>query len=372
MDVEFSNAFAELPTPCPLLDLDVLERNLERMAARARRLGVALRPHAKTHKCLEIARHQRELGAIGLTVATLEEARGFIDGGFDDLTWAFPVILGRVGEARALAERATLRLVVDSHEAIDVLENAGFPFHVWLKVDAGYHRVGVDPGSEHALALAGRLAGSRSLVFDGILSHSGQGYHAIGCTALARVAEAERQVMASFAERLRTAGFAVRGVSVGSTPAMSAAESLEGMSEARPGNYVFHDFTQTVLGACGVADCAVTVLASVVSCQPGASHAVLDAGALALSKDTGPSGHEPASMGRLYANYAAGKLSPGVWLTALSQEHGIVNAPLPVGARVRILPNHSCLVVPNFAAYTVVRGENVVGRWPILGGSDRG
>ena len=139
-----------------------------------------------------------------------------------------------------------------------------------------------------ALELARRLAGSSTLVFDGILTHSGHAYHGPTRVEVAAAAEEERAVMAGFADRLRELGIAVPGVSVGSTPAMSVVERLDGVTEARPGNYCFYDFTQVALGSCAVRDCAVTVLASVVSHRPGDGRSVVDAGALALSKDLGP------------------------------------------------------------------------------------
>ena len=169
-----------VPTPALLLDLDVLERNLSRMAEKSARLGVSLRPHAKTHKCVEVAERQRALGASGLTVSTLYEARVFADHGFDDLTWAFPVQLSRLEEVRDLAQRVTLRLLVDTTEAVQALESLGLPLHVWIKVDCGAHRAGVDPESPEALELARTLAGSSRLTFDGILTHSGHAYHAHG------------------------------------------------------------------------------------------------------------------------------------------------------------------------------------------------
>jgi D-serine deaminase-like pyridoxal phosphate-dependent protein len=358
----------EIPTPSLLLDLEVLERNLAHMAGRAAALGVALRPHIKTHKCLEIARLQRDLGAAGITVSTLEEARVFADGGFTDITWAFPVILSRREEIRDLAERVTLRLVVDSEEAVRALEDLGLPLHVWLKVDCGYHRVGVDPEAPASLELARRLAGSYSLRFDGLLTHSGHAYHGRSRGEIVAIAEQERQVMAGFAERLREAGLAVPGVSVGSTPAMSVVERLDGVTEARPGNYAFYDFMQVGLGSCGVSDCAATVLASVVSARPGDPRCVIDAGALALSKDRGLDWTEPPTLGEVFADYEAGLLSPIARLTSLSQEHGILSKRRPVGTRVRILPNHSCLTAACFDEYVVVRGEDVVDRWKIWRG----
>ncbi len=353
----------DLPTPALILDLAVLKRNVERMAARLARLGVAVRPHVKTHKCPEIAAMQTDAGAVGLTVSTLREAAAFAVAGFNDLTWAFPLILSRVGEAREIAQRAKLRLLVDSTEAVDALEASGFAAHAWLKVDCGYHRAGVDPANPRARDLARRLHDSGTITFDGILTHAGHSYHGRGRDDLLRVAEEERQVMAGFAERLREAGVEVRRVSVGSTPTMSVAERLDGVTEARPGNYAFYDFTQCCLGSCGVRDCALTVLTSVVSSQP--RHSVIDAGALSLSRDAGPDWVEPASFGRLFRDYENGKLADEVWVTSLSQEHGIVNCPLPVGTRLRVLPNHSCLVVPNFGHYEVTEGDRVVDQWAI-------
>lgn len=369
-------AVAELPTPALLLDLDVLEANLVRMQRRCEALGVALRPHAKTHKSAEVARRQREHGARGLTVSTLSEARYFADAGFDDLTWAFPVVLSRLGEARELAGRATLRLTVDTPEAVAALEGGGFPFHVFLEVDCGQHRSGVDPASERAVELARRLADHPRLVFDGLLTHSGHAYGATSPAEAAAFAEAERRVMVDLAGRLRDAGVPVPVVSVGSTPAMSHAADLSGVDEARPGNYAFFDGTQAAIGSCGPGDAAVTVLAGVVSSQPGAGRSVIDAGALALSKDAGPThlpGGFPWAMGAVFedtAAYRAGRPSERLRVTGVSQEHGVVSGSLPVGARLRVLPNHSCLAVPNFDAYWVTRGDAVVDRWPLHRGRE--
>src|SRR6266513_2108366 len=239
----------EVETPALLLYRDVMERNLEHMADRAKKLGVALRPHIKTHKCLELGRRQQAYGAKGITVVTLR------------------VILDDLDTAQALA---------------------GSGLHVWLKVDCGYHRAGVDPSSRYALAVARELGAERGLSFDGILSHSGHAYRTRHRDEAAQIAEQERQVMTWFADLLRKDGLPVRGVSVGSTPAMAAVKSLTGVTEARPGNYIFYDRTMVLIGCCEPQDVAVSVLATVVSHQPGAAHFVVDAGALSLSKDAGP------------------------------------------------------------------------------------
>jgi D-serine deaminase-like pyridoxal phosphate-dependent protein len=356
----------DLPTPALVFDLDRLEANLVAMAERARRLGVDLRPHLKTHKCVEVARLQAAHGVAGVTVSTLHEARVFADHGFDDLTWAFPLVPSRLAEAAQLAERVTLRLVLDSVVAVDALETAGRPFHVFLKIDCGYHRAGVDPDGDEALELARRLAGSPRLVFDGLLTHSGHAYKARGAEERLAVARQERDVMVRCAERLRASGIEVPRVSVGSTPAMTAVDHLAGIDEARPGNYALFDYTQVALGSCGVSDCAATVVTSVVSAPAGVGHAVVDAGALALSRDPGPAGEE--GFGRVYADYRAGALDPELRLTALSQEHGIVSGRPPVDARLRLLPNHSCLTVAQFDEAWAARGDEIVGRWKIWRG----
>ncbi|PYO98821.1 MAG: hypothetical protein DMD61_08925 [Gemmatimonadetes bacterium] len=360
----------DLETPALLLHLDVVERNLAHMADRARKLGVHLRPHAKTHKCVELGRLQLKHGARGLTVATLVEAEVFARAGVDDLTWAFPIDPSHIPHARRIAQEtgATLRVVVDDLGTARALAGSGL--HVWLKVDCGYHRAGVDPTSPYAVEVARELGAERQLVFDGILSHSGHAYRTTSEAEAARVAEEERSIMVGFAGRLREQGVPVREVSVGSTPAMAAVLDLAGVTEARPGNYVFYDRTMVLIGCCEPADVGVTVLATVVSHQPGASHFIVDAGALELSKDPGPAHVGPQAMGAVRG-------APELTVATLSQEHGLIRAAsaaelegrYKVGSRLELVPNHSCLAVAQFDVYHVVRGTGdearVVDRWKV-------
>ena len=400
----------DLPTPALLLDLDILQRNLDTMAHKARSLGVMLRPHIKTHKCLEIARMQRELGARGITVATLAEAEVFADSGFDDITHAFPLEPGKIARALDLAARLTLRqgsgqalrqgsgqapsassgspvglrpegqalrVTVDGLLTAEALEAAAAgrdqAVHVWLKVDCGYHRAGVDPATDYAVRLARFLHETPHLVFDGLLTHAGHAYKVTSREELLKIAGQERDVTVAFAGKLRGEGISIPAVSVGSTPTMSVVQSLEGVQEMRPGNYVFHDRTQAALGSCGLGDCAVSVLATVVSHQPESSHIVVDAGALALSLDPGPVQLDSVpGKGVVITETAPLAVHPSLRVVSLSQEHGIIQgtgpedlAGLGVGSRVRILPNHACLAVALFDEYAVVRGEEVVDRWKI-------
>jgi D-serine deaminase-like pyridoxal phosphate-dependent protein len=355
----------DLPTPALLLDLDVLDANLEWMAARAAALGVSLRPHVKSHKCIEIGRRQQSLGAVGLSVSTFPEARIFAAHGFDDITWAHPFVPRRLPDARELAERITLRLVVDSPEAATALEKSGHSFHVWLKIDSGYHRAGVDPTSQLTGDLATSLSESPTLRFDGLLTHGGHAYNASSPSEVRAAAAEERETVVGLAARLRSLGVPVPAVSVGSTPGMAVVEHLTGVDETRPGNYPLHDHTQVLLGTCTPKQCAVSALATVVSSQPGAAHCVTDAGSLALSKDPGRGMTARQTMGEIFDDYSAGVLRSDARLTSLSQEHGVVNAALPLHSRIRILPNHSCLTVACFDKYHVVQGETVVDEWRI-------
>jgi D-serine deaminase-like pyridoxal phosphate-dependent protein len=356
----------DVETPALLLHHDVMERNLAQMAARAKRLGVALRPHIKTHKCLELGRRQLEHGAKGITVSTLFEAEAFARGGFTDLTWAFPLDRSHLPHVQRINKQGvTVRVVLDDLDTARALAGSGL--HVWLKVDCGYHRAGVDPSSRYALEVARELGAERGLSFDGILSHSGHAYRTRNKEEAAQVADQERQVMVWFAELLRKDGLPVRGVSVGSTPAMVAVKDLTGVTEARPGNYIFYDRTMVLIGACEPRDVAVTVLATVVSHQPGASHFVIDAGALSLSKDLGPGhlGLEPV--------YGEVKGHPELSVASVSQEHGLVRAAAPaaiegkfkVGQQIEIVPNHSCLTEAHFDEYVVVQGDRIMDRWHI-------
>src|SRR2546425_11825526 len=364
-----SGEMYDLETPALLLHLDVVERNLRAMADRARRLGVALRPHAKTHKCVELGRRQLAYGARGLTVATLVEAEAFARAGIADLTWAFPLDSTHLPHVRRIATDtgATLRVVLDDLETAKAVAGSGL--HVWLKVDCGYHRAGVDPAGPYALDVARELGRERGLTFDGILSHSRHAERTTSKREPAALPAEERQVMVGFAERLRAEGIPVRGISVGSTPAMAAVEDLAGVTEARPGNYVFYDRTMVLIGCCAPEDVGVTGLASVVSRQPGASHFIVDAGALALSKDAGPTHVGPPAMGAV-------KDHPELSVATLSQEHGLIRAEsratldgrFRVGERLEIVPNHSCLTVAQFDVYQVVRDGRVADRWRIARG----
>ncbi len=370
-----------LPTPALVLDLDILNANLKRMQEKAQQFKVALRPHIKTHKCIEVGRRQIRLGARGITVSTFYEAESFAKAGFEDIFWAFPIPLVYVSRVLELAERVRLHIVVDSLLAIDVLEKACASWRgalqVWLKIDCGYHRVGVDPESPLAEELLHRLARSKSLIFGGILTHAGHSYSARNRKEIIPIAEQERRAVVDFAVRMKAKNYPIPAISIGSTPTMSVTDNLEGITEIRPGNYAFYDYTQAMLGTCSVADCALTVMSTVVSHQPGADYFVIDAGALALSKDLGPTHvSNDMGMGVLFEDYTRKRLHAHIHLRTLTQEHGKIIADstkfienrFQVGDRLRVLEHHACLTAAQFDRYYVVQGEEVIDEWKILRG----
>jgi D-serine deaminase-like pyridoxal phosphate-dependent protein len=345
----------DLSTPSVLVDLDILERNVARMAARAREAGVRLRPHAKTHKCPEIARVQRAAGAWGLSVAKVGEAEVFADAGFDDLFVAFPVVGEDKGRRLlALADRSRVAVGVDSVEGAATLagpfHGAGRTLDVLLKVDVGYGRVGVTPA--RALEVARGVSGLRGLRLRGVFTHAGHGYLAETKGAVDEIAHLEGERLAAAAYGLRDAGFLVEEVSVGSTPTAPEAMRVAGVTECRPGNYVFHDATQVALGTCGLEDCALTILATVVS-VPAPDRAVVDAGSKTLSSD---------SLRPLAGGYGQ-VLGRASRIEKLSEEHGaiavVAGESFRVGERVRILPNHSCVVANLHDRLVGVSGDQV-------------
>lgn len=352
----------DLTTPAFLVDAQRVRRNCDAMREKALASAVQFRPHVKTHKTLEIGRLQHGGGTGPITVSTLAEAERFADGGFDDITYAMPIAPEKLARAAALARRIRrLNVLVDSEVALQAIEDSGFSFDAFLKVDCGYHRAGVDPDDPASARLARRMADSRSLRLHGLLTHAGHSYDARGAEEIAAIAREERAALTRFRSILGRDDL-IR--SIGSTPTASVLPCFEECEEVRPGNYVFYDAFQSTIGSCGAADVAVSVLTTVVGCYPERGVLIVDAGALALSKDRGPDHVDPRCGYGIVCDVTLRPLP--LEIVALSQEHGKVRgevAPYPVGSLLRIIPNHSCLTAAMFETYHVVEGGEVVGEW---------
>lgn len=338
----------DLETPAPVVDLGRLERNLSRWQERCDELGLANRPHIKTHKCTEIARRQLELGAAGLTCQTLGEAEAMADAGMDDLLLA-TFVLGKRKLARlaGLLERASVTVAVDDARVLAGLDlaaaSSGRELRVLVECDTGLGRTGV-AGPKQAAALAAAVAGFGSLRFAGLLTYP--------CPpgAAAFLAEA-----VELAERR---ALEVETVSVGGTPAMWEARALRPtVTEYRAGTYAFHDRATVAAGAATLNDVALTVCATVVS-RPSRDRAILDAGSKALSSDLSTE-----------EGYGLVLEAPRSTLVKLNEEHGYLELAggddLELGAQVRIVPNHACVVPNLFAELALVRDGALVGSWSV-------
>jgi D-serine deaminase-like pyridoxal phosphate-dependent protein len=352
--------------PGLVVDTDVLDSNLRAMSESAKRRGLALRPHAKTHKCLEIARRQLALGAAGLSVATVAEAEVFADGGIEDLFIAYPVWAGgdRGGRLAALARRVKLTVGVDSVTGAERLAAAlgrRTPATVLVEVDCGLHRSGVPPEDAAAVAAAAVAAG---LTVAGVFTFPG---HSYGPGAAAGAAADEAAALAAAASSLTAAGLPCPVRSGGSTPSAALATG-EAVTELRPGVYVFNDTQQVTMGSCKLDDVALAAVANVVS-VPAPDRFVLDTGSKILGADRPPwtPGHAllPAFPGwrvnRLWEHHAVATPHPD----GGGPDAAGPAAPPRVGDQVIVIPNHVCTVVNLVDQLTVVRDGEVTGRWPV-------
>lgn len=348
---------AGLVTPRLVVDPDVLDDNIETMAKLAAARGLELRPHVKTHKCLPIATRQVAAGARGLTVATLAEAEIFADAGFRNLFIAYPLWADgdRGPRVRDLSQRIALRVGIDSApsavrlaQAVDA-DRAGNDVEVLIEVDSGQHRTGVAPSEVAAIATAAQRAGLSVL---GVFTFPG---HAYAPDAPATAAADEAAALSAASQALAAIGLIAPVVSGGSTP--SAAHTGGGLTELRPGVYVFGDAQQLELGTARESDIALIAAGTVVSRRPG--HVVLDTGSKVLGAD------RPAwasGFGRILGE-------PDARIIALAEHHATVSWPRPelpeLGTLVPVVPNHVCAAVNLADSLTVVRGGRIVDEWPV-------
>jgi D-serine deaminase-like pyridoxal phosphate-dependent protein len=363
-----------LKTPSLVLDIVKVRRNAETMSRRIKQFGADLRPHIKTHKCIEVARIQTAGHSGAVTVSTLAEARAFAANGFSKITYAIPIEPGKFDQAIEISKNCELSLITDDMDVPGQLNDAAkrenVHLNLFLKVDCGYHRCGVEPTNPAAIEIPRRISDASNLRFAGILTHAGHSYNCQTKPELLALAGHERDLMANFGKALRKEVSEVPIVSIGSTPTITSVDHLDGIDEVRPGNYIFFDAFQATVGSCDFDDCALTVLASVVHRDRERRKVIIDAGAIALSKDRGPVALNPdCGYGRVLD--LEGK-DLNLKVTEMSQEHGVIMAQventfdrLRVGSRVRVLANHSCLTAAQHSHYNVLEGENIIDQWKI-------
>jgi len=371
-----------IETPALVLDVQKLDRNVARLRRHLDGLGVALRPHVKTAKSIDVARRLFPDGAGPITVSTLAEAEYFATAGLADIVYAVGLAPDKIARAQALvAKGVDLAVLIDSTEQARALADAaqagGAMPAVLIEIDCDGHRGGLLP-EDRTLVDAADILRNGGVELRGVLTHAGESYGCRGGVGLAEAAEGERLAAVSAAEVLRANGHLSPVVSVGSTPTAHFARNLEGVTEVRAGVFQFFDLVMHGIGVCAIDDIAVSVLATVIGHRPEKGWILIDAGWMAMSRDRGTQ-RQPLDQGYGLACDIDGRPWPDLIVDDASQEHGIIKlrpgseAALPalaIGERVRILPNHACATGAQHEAYHVVETgrRDVVGMWSRMRG----
>lgn len=357
----------EIPTPAVLVESSTLTRNLSRMQSAANARGVRLRPHAKTHKSPRIAAMQIERGAVGICCAKLGEAEVFADHGVADIRLPYPLNPANAERVFALAGRVLLSFIVDDPAVADEWSHLavarGLRLDVLVKVDVGFHRCGIDPLSPAAPGIVRAIAAMPGLRYRGLLSHAGHAYGATSEKGLQTIAASEALMLRDLAS---ASGVVCPETSVGATPTARFSLLQDGITEARPGNYAYFDRTQVALGAAEWQDCALTVLARVVS-RPARDRIILDSGSKTLSNDLARGFINTPGYGVVRRELMAHDPDTSLLIERLSEEHATVrvlhgDSALTAGALARLVPNHSCVVSNLVDEAWLVDGDTVLDR----------
>lgn len=370
-------------TPALILDLDRMDRNIARLKGLMTGHGVTLRPHLKTAKSIDAARRIYPDAPGPITVSTLAEAEYFAhEGGFTDITYAVGLDPSKALRAAQIhAGGVDLKVTLDTPEQAAALGAAGKQTGscpaAFIEVDCDGHRGGIAPDDPLLIEVA-RALREAGAPLAGVLTHAGESYSLRDPDALAAAAEAERAAAVDAAERLRAAGFDCPIVSVGSTPTSHFARDLTGVTEVRAGVFMFFDLVMHGIGVCAIDDLAISVLATVIGRKPDKGWILVDAGWMAMSRDRGTSS-QAVDQGYGIVCDIAGKPFADLIVDQASQEHGILALrkgssatlpDLPIGARVRIMPNHACATGAQHAGYHVVAdaSANISAFWPRMRG----
>jgi len=361
----------DLDTPALIVDVRVLEKNLDRMEAYARANSVALRPHTKTHKTMQIARMQQERGATGICVAKTGEAEVFAREGFEDIVIASEVVgEKKVQRVMDLNQQVKLAVLIDSHEGLTQLaqtaKRRGQTLDVLVEIDTGDHRCGV-ADVDAARQLAHAADREQMIRFRGILTHEGHVYHLGTDESIEELAEQTSASMRMIADAIQRDGIEVETVSAGSTPTAPYLRSSDGITEIRPGSYGLNDLIQVGVGAASIDDCAATILSTVMSRDRSSGRFVLDAGSKTLFSD-----HVGNTRAMPWTYTGFGHfLDLDARIEHLNEEHGVGftaqgTASPDVGTKLRVVPNHICACVNLHDTIHVVDGEKVIDEWSVL------
>lgn len=340
--------------PTVFIDKAKVLANIERMCKKAQNNKVLLRPHFKTHQSATIGEWFRKAGVKAITVSSVEMAEYFAEHGWNDITIAFIVNVRQIEQINALANKITLNLLVDSFNTVEFLDkHLTANVNLWIKVDTGYHRTGINWDDEATLShLIRRIKNCEKMHFEGLLTHNGLTYNAKSREEIKDLHEDSIIKLKDIQERLFLQGFSIVKLSIGDTPACSVVEDFKGINEIRPGNFVFYDVMQLKLGSCTEEQIAMAVACPVVGKYPERNELVIYGGAVHFSKECVSGFFDNEINYGLIAfpkENGWGKIEQNVFLAKLSQEHGIISAPkdfiekIHVGDILFVLPIHSCL-----------------------------
>ena len=366
----------DLPTPAVLIDQPRALANIDRLQEAADKRGIRVRPHAKTHKSPIVARWQIDRGAVGISCAKLGEAEVFAEAGFTDIRVPYPLNPTNAARVLKLLERTTLSFIVD-HIAVargwsEAMSRAMRTVDVLVKVDVGFHRCGIEPNPATAVAFIREVSSLPGLALRGLLSHAGHAYQATSAEQLQSIAEDEAETLHSLATKAREHGIQIDELSAGATPTARFSLQQDWITEYRAGNYVYFDRTQVGLGAATLDDCALTVLSTVVA-KPADDRIILDCGSKTLAADAARGFSPLPGHGVIFREL---RLAPGqqpddqLLIERLSEEHATVrvttgHTSLEPGDRVRVVPNHSCVVSNLVDAAWLADSDKVLGALPV-------
>lgn len=359
---------SSITSPTLILNKKRCLANIQTMAEKARRSGVILRPHFKTHQSLEVGRWFRKAGIDGITVSSVRMAQYFARYGWKDITIAFPLNIRELDTINDIAGKINLNIVIENKDAIPhMIKNLSYPIGIFLKIDTGYHRTGISHNGVQVVQDIIDILKENSLFeFRGFLSHTGHTYKT----------SSSKEIMTLYRETVSALLELKEGISknqekimlsIGDTPSCSLVDQFEGVDEIRPGNFVFYDLMQYYLGSCSSDQIAVMLAAPVVAKHPGRNEIVIYAGAVHLSKENINLESGQSSYGNVVMIHEDGwgDFEEDCYVSTISQEHGVIKASnelmdrVDIGDLIGIIPVHSCLTANLMKGYVTLEGEKV-------------
>lgn len=366
---------SDLPTPCLIIEQDIMRANIASLGVHIRELGCQLRPHVKTHKSIDITNEIKASSPMsGITVSTIAEAKHFFEAGYLDILYAVGIVKNKFSEVKRLMDKGCdLKVIVDSQEAAQQLADDGeanqCQYKVLIELDVDGHRAGVKPKDAELLSIAKLLHKSKGCALLGVMTHAGGSYTCHTTEGQLAMARQERDLSLYAAKQIKEAGLYCPIVSIGSTPTAFAIDDLNGITEVRAGVYVLFDLVMAGLNVCTTRDIAISVLSSVIGFQKDKNIVICDAGWMAMSRDRGTASQETDQGYGLVCDINCTPVDDLI-MTGANQEHGIITTrdakptfsfdKYAISDFVRILPNHACSTAAQFPHYYLVKGDKVI------------